>query len=218
MVLANVAALLCRAAAARESRWLLRTAVCLRCGLCAQVMQVRKKDTGRVYAMKVLQKANIIRRNQVRLLLLLLLPPRGLHTSHGVWWFAGRAHHYRAQRTWPSGTSVHCQLEFRVSGVLLCRLCAPGTVRLDESLPHRACRRTTNCTSCWITALAVSCSSTWARRASFPRAVPGSMLRRCGCVCVCNLPCSAQPVLTLHRRRSRLRLSTCTNTTSCIVI
>ena len=28
-------------------------------------MQVRKKDTGRVYAMKVLQKANIIKRNQV---------------------------------------------------------------------------------------------------------------------------------------------------------
>ena len=28
--------------------------------------QVRKKDTGRIYAMKVLQKANIIKRNQVR--------------------------------------------------------------------------------------------------------------------------------------------------------
>lgn len=28
-------------------------------------MQVRKKDTGQIFAMKVLQKANIIKRNQV---------------------------------------------------------------------------------------------------------------------------------------------------------
>jgi serum/glucocorticoid-regulated kinase 2 len=34
-------------------------------GSFGKVMQVRKKDTGRIYAMKVLQKANIIRRNQV---------------------------------------------------------------------------------------------------------------------------------------------------------
>ena len=35
-------------------------------GSFGKVMQVRKKDNGRVYAMKVLQKANIIRRKQVR--------------------------------------------------------------------------------------------------------------------------------------------------------
>ena len=34
-------------------------------GSFGKVMQVRKRDTGRIYAMKVLQKANIIRRNQV---------------------------------------------------------------------------------------------------------------------------------------------------------
>lgn len=34
-------------------------------GSFGKVMQVRKKDTGRIYAMKVLQKANIINRNQV---------------------------------------------------------------------------------------------------------------------------------------------------------
>ena len=34
-------------------------------GSFGKVMQVRKKDTGRIYAMKVLQKANIIKRNQV---------------------------------------------------------------------------------------------------------------------------------------------------------
>jgi len=34
-------------------------------GSFGKVMQVRKKDTGRIYAMKVLHKANIIRRNQV---------------------------------------------------------------------------------------------------------------------------------------------------------
>lgn len=34
-------------------------------GSFGKVMQVRKKDTGRIYAMKVLQKANIVRRNQV---------------------------------------------------------------------------------------------------------------------------------------------------------
>ncbi len=34
-------------------------------GSFGKVMQVRKKDTGAIYAMKVLHKANIIRRNQV---------------------------------------------------------------------------------------------------------------------------------------------------------
>ncbi len=34
-------------------------------GSFGKVMQVRKKDNGRVYAMKVLHKANIIRRKQV---------------------------------------------------------------------------------------------------------------------------------------------------------
>jgi serum/glucocorticoid-regulated kinase 2 len=34
-------------------------------GSFGKVMQVRKKDNGRIYAMKVLQKANIIKRNQV---------------------------------------------------------------------------------------------------------------------------------------------------------
>lgn len=30
-----------------------------------QVMQVRKKDTGKIYAMKVLKKAELVRRGQV---------------------------------------------------------------------------------------------------------------------------------------------------------
>jgi hypothetical protein len=34
-------------------------------GSFGKVMQVRKRDTGRIYAMKVLQKAHIIKRNQV---------------------------------------------------------------------------------------------------------------------------------------------------------
>ena len=35
------------------------------CAFVPRALQVRKRDTGRIYAMKVLQKANIVKRNQV---------------------------------------------------------------------------------------------------------------------------------------------------------
>lgn len=45
-------------------------------GSFGRVLMVRKKDDGKIYAMKILAKENVIKRNQVRLLLSLLLCAR----------------------------------------------------------------------------------------------------------------------------------------------
>jgi hypothetical protein len=123
-------------------------------GSFGKVMQVRKKDTGRIYAMKVLHKANIIRRNQVE----------HTKTERNV---LGRIMH-------PFIVGLNYAFQTRDKVRRNSYICAS----MSTTAANNYCLRWCSCTLCWIIVPVVSCSSIWVGKDGFLRIVLVFMLHR----------------------------------------